>query len=94
MPNIKSAKKRMRTTETKTLRNRKIKAKVKTYTKNFKMAIEEEDIQTAKKLYPEVTKQIDMATSKGVLHKNAASRMKSRLAVSLNKLEESNQTSA
>lgn len=94
MPNIRSAEKRMRIAKTKTLRNRKIKSKVKTYIRRFEAAIVDGDITAAKDIYPEVTKQIDMATSKGVVHKNAANRMKSKLAIKLNELEKSDETSA
>ncbi len=94
MPNIRSAEKRMRTTKAKTLRNKMVKSKVRTYTRKFKLAIEEGNVQVAKELYPEVVKQIDMAASKGVIHKNAANRQKSRLAIALNKLENSSETSA
>ena len=71
-----------------------VKSKVRTYTRKFKLAIEEGNVQVAKELYPEVVKQIDMAASKGVIHKNAANRQKSRLAIALNKLENSSETSA
>ena len=66
----------------------------KTYIRRFEAAIVDGDITAAKDIYPEVTKQIDMATSKGVVHKNAANRMKSKLAIKLNELEKSDETSA
>lgn len=94
LPNIRSAKKRVKTAETKTIRNKMVKSRVNTYTKKFKVAIEEGNLQVAKELHPYVVKQIDMAVSKGVIHKNSANRKKSKLATALNKLEESNQTSA
>ena len=53
MANIKSAKKRIKVTETKTL-------------------------------FVAATKSLDMAASKGILHKNMAARKKSRLAAKLN----------
>jgi len=94
LPNIRSAEKRTRITKKKTFRNKMIKSKINTYTKKFTVAIEEGNLQLAKELYPQVVKQIDMAASKGVIHKNAANRKKSKLAISLNKLEESSKTSA
>ncbi|NMA94855.1 MAG: 30S ribosomal protein S20 [Clostridiales bacterium] len=89
MPNIKSAEKRMRVSQTKTLRNRKVKSKVRTYMKRFESAIESGDLSIARELYPEVVKQIDMATAKGVIHKNYANRRKSKLSIALNNLEKS-----
>ena len=70
MANIKSAKKRIKVTEVKTLKNRMIKSALKT--------------EEAKALYTSVVKSLDMATSKGVVHKNMAARKKSRLAAKLN----------
>lgn len=85
MANIKSALKRIRVTEAKTLRNRMVKSSVKTFIKKFEVALAAGNIEEAKNLYPRVSRAIDKAASKGVLHKNTASRKKSRLAVKLNK---------
>ncbi len=84
MPNIKSAKKRVKVTISKTLQNRMIKSGVKTLVKRFDTAIARKDADTASALYPEVMKKIDMAAAKGTIHKNAANRKKARLALRLN----------
>lgn len=84
MPNIKSAIKRVRVSETKTLRNKAIKSNLKTTVKKFETALMDNDVEKATKLYPEITKTIDMAASKGAIHKNAANRKKAKLALRLN----------
>ncbi|MDQ0149741.1 30S ribosomal protein S20 [Eubacterium multiforme] len=84
MANIKSAKKRIKVTETKTLNNRMIKSALKTAIKKFEMAIEANNAEEAKALFVKATKSLDMAASKGVLHKNMVARKKSRLAAKLN----------
>jgi len=84
MANIKSAKKRIKVTETKTLKNRMVKSALKTTIKKFEAAIEAKNNEEAKALFPTVVKSLDMATTKGVVHKNAAARKKSRLAAKLN----------
>lgn len=86
MANIKSAKKRIKIIETKTLRNKIIKSALKTKIKKFEAAIANNDVAEAKVAYTTVVKALDMATSKGILHKNKASRKKSRLAAKLNGL--------
>lgn len=80
MPNIKSAKKRVKVIETKTLRNKAIKSNLKTTLKKANLAIEnqEENSVEAVRL---ATKKIDQAVAKGILHKNTAARKKSQLAV-------------
>ena len=84
MPNIKSAKKRVKIIEKKTLRNNMIKSAYKTSVKNFEAAIEAGKIDEAKTLFVEATKKIDQACTKGVIVKNTAARKKSRLAKMLN----------
>ncbi|WP_294373114.1 30S ribosomal protein S20 [uncultured Clostridium sp.] len=84
MANIKSAKKRIKVTEVKTLKNRMIKSALKTVIKKFEAAVEAKNAEEAKALYTSVVKSLDMAASKGVVHKNMAARKKSRLAAKLN----------
>ncbi len=84
MPNIKSAKKRVKVIEKKTLRNNMIKSAYKTAVKKFEQAIEAGNIDEAKTLFSEATKKIDQACTKGVIVKNTAARKKSRLAKKLN----------
>lgn len=87
MPNIKSAIKRVSVIEKKTLRNNIIKSGYRTAIKKFEQAVENKNVEEAKKLFVDATKKIDMACSKGVLVKNTAARKKSRLAKKLNLIE-------
>ena len=84
MPNIKSAKKRVKVIEKKTLRNNMIKSSYKTAVRKFEEAIEAGKVEEAKTLFVEATKKIDQACTKGVIVKNTAARKKSRLAKKLN----------
>ena len=80
MPNIKSAKKRVKIIEKKTLRNNMIKSGYKSAVRKFEEAIEAGKIDEAS----QATKKIDQACTKGVLVKNTAARKKSNLAKKLN----------
>ncbi|GAA0078746.1 30S ribosomal protein S20 [Clostridium sp. CTA-5] len=84
MANIKSAKKRIKVTETKTLRNRMIKSALKTVIKKFETAVAANNVEEAKTAFTSVVKSLDKAASNGVVHKNMAARKKSRLAAKLN----------
>ncbi|MCY6371836.1 30S ribosomal protein S20 [Clostridium ganghwense] len=86
MANIKSAKKRVKVIKVKTLRNKMIKSALKTTIKNFETAVANNDVAEAKAAFASCVKSLDMATSKGVIHKNKAARKKSRLASKLNGL--------
>ena len=84
MPNIKSAKKRVKVIETKTLRNKMIKSALKTYIKKFDVTANAGDKAAADAAFKLAVKKIDQAASKGVIKKNTASRKKSQLALKLN----------
>lgn len=86
MANIKSAKKRILVNETKAARNKSIRSKVKTSIKKVDAAIAANDKAAAEAALKAATTEIDKACSKGVYHKNTASRKVSRLAVAVNKL--------
>ena len=86
MPNIKSAIKRTKIIEKKTLRNNMIKSEYRTAIKKFETAVEAGNSEEAKKLYSEATKQVDMACSKGVIVKNTAARKKSTMSKKLNSM--------
>lgn len=86
MANIKSAKKRIKVIQTKTLRNKMIKSALKTDIKNFETAVTSNDLNEAKSAYTTVVKALDMAAAKGIIHKNKAAKKKSRLASRLSKL--------
>lgn len=84
MPNIKSAKKRVKIIEKKTLTNNMIKTGYKSAVKKFEEAIATGKIDEAKALFSEATKKIDQACTKGVIVKNTAARKKSSLSKKLN----------
>ncbi|MBR3255978.1 MAG: 30S ribosomal protein S20 [Clostridia bacterium] len=84
MPNIKSAKKRVKVIEKKTLRNNMIKSSYRTAVRKFEEAIEAGKMDEAKTLFAEATKKIDQACTKGVIVKNTAARKKSALSKKLN----------
>ena len=86
MANIKSAKKRILVAQTRTDRNKAIKSGVKTAIKKVTAAIESGDKAAAQAALVAATSEIDMAASKGVYHKNNASRKVSRLAQAVNKM--------
>ncbi|MBO5055918.1 MAG: 30S ribosomal protein S20 [Lachnospiraceae bacterium] len=86
MANIKSAKKRILVNRTKAERNKSIKSGVKTSIKKVTAAIEANDKAAAQEALIAATATIDKATSKGVYHKNTASRKVSRLAQAVNKM--------
>jgi ribosomal protein S20 len=83
MPNIKSAKKRVKVIKVKTLRNKAYHSSLKTELKKADAAVaakadnKEEAVRLA-------MKKIDQAVSKGILHKNCAARKKSALVRKLN----------
>jgi len=84
LPNIQSAKKRVKVSEKKNLRNRIVKSGVRTSVKKFDAAVEA-DPQNAQVQLSATVAAIDKAAAKGVMHKNAANRKKARLAKQLNK---------
>ncbi|GAA0718804.1 30S ribosomal protein S20 [Clostridium malenominatum] len=86
MANIKSAKKRIKVIETKTLQNRMVKSALKTTIKKFLAAVAGGNLEAAKAEFKASARALDMAASKGVIHKNKAARVKSRLSSKLNGL--------
>ena len=86
MANIKSAKKRIEVIDKKTLRNKMIKSKVKTVIKKVEAAIAAGDKEAALANLLVAISEIDKAASKGVYHKNNASRKVSRLTAAVNKM--------
>ena len=87
MANIKSAKKRILVNRTKAERNKAIKSSVKTAIKKVRVAIEANDKEAAQAALLAATATNDKAATKGVYHKNNASRKVSRLAKAVNTME-------
>ena len=88
MANIKSksAKKRILVAKTRNERNKSIKSAVKTAVKKVDAAVAAKDKEAASAALLAATSTIDKATSKGVYHKNTASRKVSRLAKAVNSI--------
>ncbi|MBE5738222.1 MAG: 30S ribosomal protein S20 [Clostridiales bacterium] len=83
MANIKSAKKRISTIDRRRAENKYVKATISTYVKKFRKMLEEGKVAEAETFSKEVYAYIDSACSKGVIHKNNASRRIGRLASAL-----------
>ena len=78
MANIKSQKKRIRTNEAARMRNKAV--------KHVQSAVAEGDAEKAQAALKTVTKRLDMAAAKHVIHKNQASNRKSGLAKLVNSI--------
>lgn len=86
MPNHKSAEKRDRQNARKNAVNTANRSKLRSQVKKLRVAIEQGSQDQAVSLLPQTVSEIDKAVQKGVLHRNAAARQKSRLTKRLNKL--------
>ena len=82
MPNIKSAKKRVKVIATKTARNKAIKSDLKTALKKADAAVND-NAENKAEVVTAAIKKVDMACSKGIMHKNKAARKKSQRAKKL-----------
>ncbi len=82
MPNIKSAKKRVKTNKRDEIRNRAAKSTLKTSIKSLE-AMEPGDEQ--KKVLRDVQALVARTQKRGIIHKNKAARVQSRLAKRVNK---------
>lgn len=83
MAHSRQAKKRIKINATKALRNTMVKSALKTSLKKFEAAVEAGNKEEATAKFTLAVKALDMACTKGVLHKNKASRKKSRLSAKL-----------
>ena len=86
MPNIKSAKKRVKVIETKTLQNKMHRSALKTEMKKYDAALASGDMAAAQAAYKEAVKKVDQAAAYGIIHKNAAAHKKSQFTKKLNAL--------
>ncbi len=74
-----SALKRVRQADKRALRNRAWKSRIKTIVKKIDTAVGTKDTETAQSALKEAIKVISKASSKGIIHRNTASRKISRL---------------
>lgn len=83
MPNIKSAKKRVKVIDAKTKRNKAANTELKTTIKKANAAIDSNADNKAE-IVNNAYKTIDRAAAKGIIHKNNAAHKKSALATKMN----------
>jgi len=86
MANIKSAKKRIKVIEKKTMQNKMFKSSHKTLVKKYTAAVAAGDKAGATTLYTQVVKKTDKAAARGIMHKNTAARRISRYSLMLNNM--------
>ena len=86
MPNIKSSKKDVISSQIAYEKNKAEKSALKTAVKKFEAALTEGDRAGAEAAYKQAVKKVDHAAGKGLLHKNTAARKKSSMTLRLNKL--------
>ena len=87
MPNINSAKKRLRQDVVKRDRNRALKSALWTSEKKFRALVEANDLEGAAEAYKTVCKRLDKAAKSNTIHKNKVNRKKSRLYTLLKSAE-------
>ena len=86
MANTSSAIKKVRQIERRTAVNRSNKKSMRTQVKKLRKAIEANDAEGARKLLASAVSALDRSVQKGVMKKNTASRLKSRLSLKVNGL--------
>jgi len=84
MPNHRSSEKRVRQSEKRRVINRSNRTKVRTYIKKMRAALDSGKSEEIQSVLPEAISVIDKSVQKGVMHKNAAARYKSRLTLGAN----------
>lgn len=84
MPNIKASIRSVKTDAERRARNFPVKTAIRSVSRKVLEAVEAGKADEAKTLLTEASSIIDKAVAKGVIHKNAAARKKSRLALKLN----------
>ena len=86
MPNIKSAIKRVKINDKKKAQNITVKSAMRTSVKKVEAAVVNNDATAATTTFADAASKLDKAASKGLIHKNAAARKKSRLMKKINSL--------
>lgn len=83
MPNTKSAKKRLRQNVAQRDVNRNFKRRVRTLCRNVRNAVAAGDAEQAEADFRLAAKQLDRASARNIIHRNAAARVKSRLSAKI-----------
>ena len=86
MANIKSAIKRIRSSERKRMRNKPLRSALKTHVRTAQTEIAANDVEDAAHAVVRAISALDKAANKGVIHPNQAARRKSRLMAKFNKM--------
>ena len=86
MPNIKSSKKDVISSQIAYEKNKAEKSALKTAVKKFEAAVTEGDHAAAEAAYKAAVAKVDKAVGNGILHKNTAARKKSSMTLQLNKM--------
>ena len=86
MPNSKSAKKRLVTSDKKRVLNLAFKSKLRTFVLKLKTAVSENNKEQAQQLLPQVYSLYDKAVKKGIVKSNNAARHKAALSLKVNSL--------
>lgn len=87
MPILHAAYKSIKVTKRRTARNLSVNSRLKTETKKFIELVSSKKLDEAKEQLKKLFSEFDKATSKGIIHRNTASRKKSRLAKKLRSLK-------
>lgn len=87
MPNIKSAKKRVLTSNRKCEENILVESRMRNSIKKLEKTVKEGNIDESKELLNTTLKNIDKAQNINIVRKNKAARLKSRLTKSVNNLK-------
>ena len=93
MANLRSAIRHIKKSRKRAERNQSVRSAIKTFVKKTRTAIAEGDEQ-AMAVYSATSSLLDKAAKRGIIHKNAANRRKSRLAKRLNAAQAGSQPSA
>ncbi len=86
MANIKQQKKRVLTNEKRRVRNQAVKSELKTLVRKTREAVEAGDKELAETNLRAAARKLDVAVSKGVIHRNQAAQRKSKLAKRVNEM--------
>lgn len=84
MANIKSQKKRIITAEKARQRNKAVRSELKTYVKKVRAAVEAGDVEAAQAAANAACRKLDIAASKGIIHRNQAAKRKSGVQMLVN----------
>jgi len=88
MPNIKSAKKRLRQNEVRRQRNRSIQSALRNQCRKVREAVAAGDAEKAQTEFVLAARKLDRAGARNIIHRNAAARVKSRLSAKIKALKQ------